>query len=103
VQLTSGGVNYGTLQLRWSTACKTIWGKFISNGNVGRIDVSVYREEDGKVCGDQTGGGCSPPEYFSTPNTVYSNQLYSCNYHTLARVDFLDRGIFAETSAVGGC
>lgn len=96
------GVNYGTLYLRWSTGCKTNWGKFTGNGNVGNISVWVYRQADNKWCGDQSGNGCNSAWW---PNSAYSNQLYGCNYETLAQVEVENNGnpFWVDTPLVGGC
>jgi hypothetical protein len=64
----------------------------------------VYREYDNKWCGDQTGTGCNGM-WFNTPNTIYSNQLYGCNYVTYAQVEIYNNGhpLYTNTPAKGGC
>jgi hypothetical protein len=96
--------SYGTLQLRWSTACKTNWGRFVANSNIGIVAVYVYREADSKFCGDQAGTGCNGA-WYNTPATIYSNQLYGCNYRTYAEVEIYNNGhpVYEFTPDAGGC
>jgi uncharacterized protein DUF2690 len=97
-----GGVYYGNLALRWSTDCKTNWAKFTGSGSVGSVAVWVYRQADKKSCGDQSGTGCNGAWW---PNSAYSNQLYGCNYNTLAQVEVFNNGnpFWVDTPYVGGC
>lgn len=97
-----GGVNFGTLQLKWSTSCKTNWGKFTGNGGIGNVSVWVYRQADNKWCGDQSGTGCNAAWW---PSSAYSNQLYGCNYQTLAQVEIWNNGspFWVDTPLEGGC
>ncbi len=94
------GISLGDLQLRWSTACRTNWGKF--TGTDGPVSVWVYRQADNKWCGDQSGTGCNA---VWRQNSAYSNQLYGCNYKTLAEVeiDNDDHPLYFHTPFVGGC
>jgi len=96
----SGGAYIGLLELRWSTSCKTNWGKFTGNGNVGGVSVWVGRQVDNKYCGDQSGTGCG--SVWRT-NSAYSNQLYGCNYSTRAEVEIENGLYYAATAWVGGC
>jgi len=96
----AGGAYLGLLELRWSTSCKTNWGKFTGNGNIGNVSVWVYRQADNKWCGDQSGTGCNAVWW---PSSAYSNQLYGCNYATLAQVEIQNGGIYADTKLAGGC
>jgi hypothetical protein len=58
VPLYNGPEFVGNLSLRWSTACKTNWGRFTTSINVGApVQVYVYREADSKFCGDQISSG----------------------------------------------
>ena len=104
------GQDVGDLQLRWSTTCKTNWGRFIDNSSGRWVDVYVYRQADNQWCGDQPGKGCNPGWW--NASSVYSNQLYGCGYRTLAEVfvydgpgDPLDGGpsVVYATPLVGGC
>lgn len=101
----NGGINYGTLELRWSNACKTNWGRFIPSTNIYEAAVWVIREADNKICGDPPGNGCNTYGWF-TPPTIYSNQLYGCNYMTYAQVEVLfadGSHFYTDTKAKGGC
>jgi hypothetical protein len=90
-----GGVNYGTLELRWSTACKTNWGRFSTTKSIGIVAVSVVRLADNLVCGDPPGNGCN--EYFrGTPNTIYSNQLNGCHLALYAKVRVWNGGAYFD-------
>jgi len=96
--------SYGTLELRWSPTCKTNWGRFVGTSNIGIVAVWVIREADGKTCGDQAGTGCNGA-WYNTPNTIYSNQLYGCNYRTYAQLEIYNNGnqIYVDTPDAGGC
>ena len=96
----SGGAYIGLLQLRWSTSCKTNWGKFTGNGNIGGVSVWVDRQADNQYCGDQSGNGCASPWW---PNSAYSNQLYGCNYSTRAEVEIQNGGYYGFTGWASGC
>jgi len=96
----SGGAYVGLLELRWSSSCKTNWGKFTGNGNIGGVSVWVYRQADNKYCGDQSGTGCASVWW---PNSAYSNQLYGCNYQTEAEVEIQNGLYYGFTKLAGGC
>jgi hypothetical protein len=106
ISVTNGGINYGTLQLKWSNTCKTNWGRFIpSSTPIYEAAVWVIREADNMTCGDPPGNGCSTYGWFSPP-TIYSNQLYGCNYVTYAQVEVFpteESHFWINTSAKGGC
>ena len=99
---TSVTNSYGTLQLRWSPTCKTNWGRLITSRNVGPVLVRVIREAPFKVCGDQPGNGCND-YWYNSPSTIYSNQLYGCNYTTYAEAFIYNSNYIFTTPAVGGC
>jgi hypothetical protein len=95
---------FGTLILRWSSGCKTNWGKFTPNGSADLTSVWVYRQADNQYCGDQSGNGCNAA-WWTAPAAPYSNQLYGCNYSTRAEVEVWDNGNpqYFYTNYVGGC
>ncbi len=99
--VASTPVDGGTLELRWSSSCRTNWGRF-TGGNVGYVAVWVYRQADNQWCGDQSGNGCGGQWWL---NGAYSNQLYGCNYWTRAAVEIWNNGspIWRYTKYVGGC
>ena len=98
----SAVTSYGTLQLRWSPTCKTNWGRLITSRNVGPVRVRVIREAPFAICGDQPGNGCGD-YWYNSPITIYSNQLYGCNYKIYAEADIYNSNYVFTTPDAGGC
>jgi hypothetical protein len=71
--VTYGGVNYGTVELRWSPTCQSNWSRLTinagsSNPNGYWRGVDVYR---------QSPYALAYFDYYGTGSQVYGNMLYS--------------------------